>query len=186
MLLGGDELSRTQLGNNNAYCQDNALSWYDWELDGRKARFLRFVQQLVAFRREHPTFSRRRFLSGELRDAGFRDLAWWHPSGREMTQADWQSEREEPLGLLLDGRMDDFDHRGHRLRDGTFLVVFHAGERPARFVCPRPASGVWMLEWATADEVEIEKLALVLPGESICVLREDRGAGEVGPEAFAV
>ncbi len=74
MLLGGDELSRTQRGNNNAYCQDNAISWYDWTLDERKTRFLRFVRQLVRFRRAHPSFSRRRFLSGALRDGQWRDL----------------------------------------------------------------------------------------------------------------
>ncbi len=186
MLLGGDELSRTQRGNNNAYCQDNAISWYDWELDERETRFLRFVRQLIRFRREHPTFSRRRFLSGEPRDGGFCDLTWWHPSGRQMTQADWQSDREEPLGLLLDGRMDDFDHRGHRLRDDTFFVVFHAGDRPRRFACPRPQCGVWELDWSTAEGAALTKLSLFVPAESVCVLREERGVEEVGPQAFAV
>src|SRR5690606_24672242 len=88
MMLGGDELSRTQLGNNNAYCQDNATNWYDWDLDERRAAFLEFVRQIVAFRKAHPSFRRRRFLTGHKDERGVKDAMWWHPEGREMRYED--------------------------------------------------------------------------------------------------
>ncbi len=90
MLLGGDELSRTQHGNNNAYCQDNSTSWYDWNLDRRQERFLAWVVKLIAFRKAHPQLSRFSFFTGKVDGAGRRDAVWWHPSGREMQDDDWQ------------------------------------------------------------------------------------------------
>jgi glycogen operon protein len=138
MLLGGDELSRTQQGNNNAYCQDNALSWYHWTLDHRQRAFLEFVRDVIAFRKAHPTFRRRTFLTGTPTPEGHKDVVWLHPEGREMTQEDWTAPRPRALGMLLHGGLiADTDARGRRVTDDTLLVLFNAG--PARrFVLPDP------------------------------------------------
>jgi glycogen operon protein len=100
MLLGGDEIGRTQHGNNNAYCQDNELSWYDWEhVD---ADLLDFTRHVIALRREHPTFRRRRWFPGRpIR--GALDIAWLRPDGTEMDDADWNAESSRSVGVLLDG-----------------------------------------------------------------------------------
>jgi glycogen operon protein len=173
MILGGDELSRTQGGNNNAYCQDNETSWYDWDLDDRERAFLAFVKETLRFRRAHPSFSRRQFLSGVADAHGVRDVSWWHPSGREMTEQDWHSAEHAPLGMLLDGRLDDLDWRGRKLRDETFFVIFHAGGEPRKVKAPRPpAKGRWKVAWSTVDHITVRGYTLTVPPASICVLEE--------------
>lgn len=172
MILGGDELSRTQHGNNNAYCQDNALSWYDWALDQRKAEFLAFVRRLVRFRREHPSFSRARFPTGASREGDVTEMRWLHPSGRPMKEEDWTADSLAPLGLLLDGRLPDLDRLGRRSRDDTFLVVFHSGPTSAQFALPPPpGEGRWQMAWSTAEGAIQSPCALTVPAESVCVLR---------------
>ena len=91
MLLGGDEIARTQRGNNNAWCQDNELSWYDWERGDVGERMLAFTRRLIAFRREHPVFRRRAFLTGEEHGSGLPDVWWFRPDGHKMTNRDWQT-----------------------------------------------------------------------------------------------
>ncbi|HJL14293.1 MAG TPA: glycogen debranching protein GlgX [Sandaracinaceae bacterium LLY-WYZ-13_1] len=173
MILGGDELSRTQNGNNNAYCQDNAISWYDWALDQRRHEFLDFVRRLTRFLRKHPSFTRRHFLSGEENERGVRDVSWWHPNGREMTEADWHADALATLGMLLDGRLDDVDWRGRPLRDDTFFVVFHAAPEGRKFKMPAPpAEGRWRLEWSTVNGAAARGATATIPGESVCVFRE--------------
>src|SRR5690606_14353936 len=168
MLLGGDELSRTQHGNNNAYCRDDATSWYDWTLDARKRRFLATVRRLVALRGAHPVFSRRRFPREP------HEIEWIHPSGRPMTGDDWRADAALPLGLLLDGRSVDPDLSGRRARDDTFLLVFHRGERAHRFALPPPrGGGRWTLEWASAEGAALGEGELAIPPESVCVVREE-------------
>ncbi len=151
MLLGGDELSRTQLGNNNAYCHDSELSWYHWDLDEEQARFLKFVREVVAFRKAHPNFRRRTFLRGL--DAGrCRDVTWVHPSGREMTPEDWQEPGLLALGMVLCGHaFFEHDERGRPVRDDSFLLLFNSG-RAVRFVLPpAPAAWAWELVWSTTE-----------------------------------
>ena len=92
MLLGGDEIGRTQGGNNNAWCQDNEISWFDWELDGASGELLEFTRRLIALRREHPVFRRDAFLEGQRR-SGLPDVWWFRPDGRRMTQRDWRNAR---------------------------------------------------------------------------------------------
>ncbi|MDR7554301.1 MAG: glycogen debranching protein GlgX [Armatimonadota bacterium] len=138
MLLGGDELSRTQRGNNNAYCQDNPVSWYHWTLDHRQRAFLEFVRAAVAFRKGHPTFRRRTFLTGAPTPGGYPDVLWVHPDGRTMTPDDWAAPGLRALGMLLPGGgIADTDARGRRVTDATVLVLFNAG-RARRFVLPEP------------------------------------------------
>ena len=141
MLLGGDELSRTQGGNNNAYCQDNPISWYNWDLDEREEEFLRFTRDLIAFRKAHPIFRQRDFLTGA--GESLRDSSWWHPDGREMWAEDWHNAEQRALGLLLNGaaldcKLDKNAASGSKPgeeHENTFFVLFH-GVRPSRFVLP--------------------------------------------------
>lgn len=179
MLLGGDELSRSQRGNNNAYCQDNEISWYAWHLDEERRRFCEFVGRVVSFRLKHRNFRRREFLRGV--DVGpCRDLTWVHPSGREMAPEDWQDPQLRAVGMVLCGRaFAERDERGWPMADETFLVVFNAGQA-VRFVLSRTA-GVWSWEWVWST-VERGRRAGTLaagsawlaPARSVTVWREGR------------
>ena len=100
MLLGGDEIGRTQRGNNNAWCQDNELSWFDWELDASRERLLAFTRRLVELRRRHPVFRRTRFLDGRSAGSALPDAWWFRPDGRQMAQRDWESSRRAGRGSL--------------------------------------------------------------------------------------
>jgi isoamylase len=132
MLLGGDELGRTQLGNNNAYCQDNELSWYDWP--AVDADMLAFARELIAFRRAHPVFRRRRFLTGT---AAASELSWFTPAGTAMTSADWSDESALAIAIFLDGSADpDRAEDGSPLLDDDFLVLVNAWWEPLAFTIP--------------------------------------------------
>jgi len=161
MLLGGDELSRTQQGNNNAYCQDNEISWFDWTLDDEAEGFLAFTREMVAFRRAHPVFRRRSFLTGRLRPDGRRDVSWWQRDGRTMTAADWHDD-DPAFGMLLDGSAlaesgtlpedaaaprvaGGVDVFGEPLRDDTFLVWFHGPRGGTVVMPPAPEGRGWRL-----------------------------------------
>ncbi|ADI15174.1 glycogen debranching protein GlgX [Truepera radiovictrix] len=179
MILGGDELSRTQGGNNNAYCQDNPISWFDWELDEREEGFLNFVKDLIAFRKAHPIFQRRHFLTGREVN-GCRDVTWIHPEGREMHEGDWHNPKLRALGMLLCGEASsELPQTGQGAPDESYLVLFH-GKRPARFVLPDvPGHPGWLWErlWAT-EPGRARRLrplhagsSLILPTGQISVLR---------------
>jgi isoamylase len=139
MLLAGDELGRTQRGNNNAYCQDNETSWVDWEMAGDESSLLEFARGVAELRRNHPVFRRRRFFTGPADGAAGRpgDIAWFTPSGREMTDADWKTGYAKAMGVFLNGdAITEPDPRGERVRDETFLLLFSADSQPARFTLP--------------------------------------------------
>ena len=137
MLLGGDEFSRTQWGNNNAYCQDNEVNWYRWGLEDKESRFLEFVAAVIAFRKEHPSFSRPRFLSGIADEEDRKDVFWWHPEGREMNDTDWADAPMNCLGMLLEGDcIRGVDREGKPIEDDTFLVVFNASPNPVSVTLP--------------------------------------------------
>ncbi len=183
MLLGGDELSRTQGGNNNAYCQDNEVSWYAWRLDEDQKRFLAFVRAVVAFRRQHRNFRRREFLRG-LDHGVCRDVTWVHPAGREMTPEDWKDPELRAVGMVLCGlAFSERDERGDPVTDDTFFVVFNSG-RAVRFVLPRsPAGWSWEWAWSTADVRRRGSLpagsAWIAPARSVTVWRQARPRAEV-------
>jgi len=139
MLLAGDELGRTQRGNNNAYCQDNETSWVDWDMAGEESSLLEFARGVAELRRNHPVFRRRRFFTGPADGAAGRpgDIAWFTPSGREMTDADWKTGYAKAMGVFLNGdAITEPDPRGERVRDETFLLLFSADSQPARFTLP--------------------------------------------------
>jgi glycogen operon protein len=148
MLLGGDEIGRTQRGNNNAYCQDNELTWYDWDLDEAREKLLQFTQRLIALRKEHPNLRRRKFFQDRsVNPAGLKDievegeiihdLAWLRPDGGEMTEDEWKAGWVRCLGLMLSGKMlDHVDPLGNRLKDDTFLMMLNPHWEPIRFYLP--------------------------------------------------
>ncbi len=154
MLLAGDELRRTQLGNNNAYCQDNELSWVDWELGEREHGLLEFTRRLLRLRAEHPVFRRSAFLTGEEhRGSGAPDVWWFRPDGRRMTQADWARGDAFALGAFLNGAEipTQTDH-GEPISDESFIVLFNAWREPVTFVLPPTRFGRrWAHELCTAE-----------------------------------
>jgi glycogen operon protein len=147
MLLSGDELGHSQGGNNNAYCQDNSVSWLDWELDSEQKDFLAFAQQMVSLRRSHPVFARRQYL--RERD-DITEIVWLTPSGAEMTETEWNQHFARCLGVYLAGdNLKRTDRRGRPIRDDNFLVLFNAHYEKIDFVLPQlQYSAEW---WTVLD-----------------------------------
>jgi len=149
MILGGDELGRTQRGNNNAWCQDNEVSWFDWEHPD--AELHAFVRRLIALRAEHPVFRRRQFLSGtEVEGSGLPDVWWFRPDGEAMADRDWTDDARE-LGMFLNGEeIETPDARGRRVVDDSFILLFNARGDDAAFTLPHERFGeAWTLELRT-------------------------------------
>ncbi|MBV8180009.1 MAG: glycogen debranching enzyme, partial [Mycobacterium sp.] len=131
LLLGGDELGRTQRGNNNAYCQDNEITWFDWSTVDHE--LLKFTKDLVALRRRHPVFRRRRYLTGPAA----ADLRWFTPAGTEMTDQDWADPEARAVALWVDGSTDpDVAPDGTPLVDDDFLILVNAWWEPLTFTMP--------------------------------------------------
>jgi len=175
MLLGGDELSKTQQGNNNAYCQDNEINWFDWELDDRKQEFLDFVKKVIAFRRAHPSFRRHHFLTGTEDENGITDVSWWHPSGHEMKDQDWGDDHLRSLGMLLSGEGTGEQGSDHRGRDSAFLILFNAGDEIIFNLPGHPQAPGWKCKLTTEREAPpANRLSpgeeFTLPPQSVTVL----------------
>jgi isoamylase len=147
MLLAGDELGRTQGGNNNAYSQDNEVSWVDWGLAESEAALLEFARDLAAFRRDHPVFRRRRFFRGGPDGGdGLADIAWLTPSGQEMAGRDWNAPDARAMMVFVNGdAITEPGPRGEPVRDDTFLILLSAQHEPVTFTLPGPKFG---LSWA--------------------------------------
>jgi glycogen operon protein len=174
MLLGGDELGRTQNGNNNAWCQDNEISWFDWEQRDEGLRA--FTRRVVRLRKEHPVFRRTRFFKG--RGADLPDVWWMRPDGRKMTQRDWRNAEGRAIAVFLNG--DELGHdtaRGESLRDDSFLLLFNAHHERLSFRLPTRRFGArWRFElstadpeaeagagtWSARDELEVESRSIVV------------------------
>jgi glycogen operon protein len=147
MLLHGDELGRTQQGNNNAYCQDGEISWVNWDQIGDEKELLAFVRRLIALRQNHPVFRRRNFFQGRsIKGAGIKDILWLRPDGREMTDEEWNQEHAKTLGLFLSGSaVDEIDERGQLITDENFVLLMNANHEEVPFALPTVASGmVWI------------------------------------------
>jgi glycogen operon protein len=182
MLLHGDELGRTQQGNNNAYCQDNELTWVDWEhADRALVEFTALVSQL---RREHPVFRRRRFFDGRpvRRGAGapLRDITWFTPDGQEMTEEDWEAGFGKSVAVYLNGLgVPDRDSRGERITDDSFLLFFNAHDGPIDFCLP---SAEYAEKWAVVLDTATPQVtdaptaeaqsSLTVEGRSLLVLQK--------------
>jgi isoamylase len=148
MLCAGDETGRTQQGNNNAYCQDNELSWIDWHLDASRRALLDFTRTLLQIRARHPVFRRRGFFQGRrIRGSEVRDLSWFRPDGKVMAEEDWANPGTRCLGLRLAGdAIGEVDAEGRRIVDDTFLILLNAHHGPLPFVLPQHRRGTrWHL-----------------------------------------
>jgi isoamylase len=138
MLLAGDEIGRTQQGNNNAYSQDNELSWVDWQLDRPRHDLLEFTRTVIQLFHQHPVLRRRQFFQGRsIRGSEVKDLAWFRPDGREMAEDDWNNPYVHCVGLRFAGdAIDEVDERGNHIVDDTLLILLNAHHEPVRFVLP--------------------------------------------------
>ncbi len=148
MLLGGDEIGRTQQGNNNAYCQDNEIGWVDWKLDKRRRDLLAFTAHVIALRRQHPVLRRRQFFYGRrIRGSEVKDLAWFRPDGKEMSEEDWTNPQTRCLGLRLAGdAIEEVDIQGDRIADDTLLILLNGHHEALPFTLPAHRPGVkWEL-----------------------------------------
>jgi len=145
MLSHGDELGRTQKGNNNAYCQDNEIAWIDWNLDEHARELLRFTQEVFRVTRENPVFRRRRFFAGSPVRPGVKDVAWLRPDGKEMAEPDWHDSHNRVLGMLIPGQAsDEVDERGRPNQGQTLLLLLNGGPRSRYFELPSlPEAGAW-------------------------------------------
>ncbi len=154
MLCGGDEYGRTQQGNNNAYCQDNELSWFTWERTPEEEAQTEFTARLIAFRRAHPIFRRPKFFQGrEVRGAGVKDIVWLNPGGTEMGDDEWGTHFVRTLGVLLSGdALDVRDWHGQPIQDDTFLLLLNAAHDPIDFTLPAQSASRWAVVLDTADE----------------------------------
>ena len=144
MLLGGDEIGRTQKGNNNGYCQDNEISWFDWQSADHD--LLAFTTKLIELRKQHPVFRRRRWFQGRpIHGAAVTDLGWFTPEGVEMAEEHWGEGFAKAVGVFLNGEaIGDPDPRGERIVDDSYYVLFNAHHEPLRFVLPKEN---WGKEW---------------------------------------
>ena len=199
MLSHGDEIARTQQGNNNAYAQDNEITWVDWNLDDRKRQLLGFTRKCLNLRQAHPVLRRRHFFRGEpTLKGGPKDLCWIRSDGEEMTDADWHNGNAHALGMLIYGEAtDETDDRGRPIKGETLLLILNAGETGITFKLPKihGSAAIWaeMIDTAQRElhvistgciEVEPFGLQLLRYGENRRMADEDRqsNAGQWGRE----
>jgi len=176
MLLGGDEFGRTQGGNNNAWCQDNQISWFNWGAADHE--LMEFTKRLIALRQAHPVFRRSKFLTGhEVKDSGLPDVWWFRPDGRRMTQKDWQREDAHTLGVFLNGEeIPEHTPDGRDVVDDSFLLLFNAYGESITFTLPTRRFGArWQVEIATGEGgpngVVQARAEVTLEGRSLALLR---------------
>jgi glycogen operon protein len=184
MLLAGDELGRTQRGNNNAYCHDSELSWLDWEPDERGRRLLAFVRHLVALRNAHPLFRRRTFFHGRgVRDPEVKDISWLHQDGREMNDHDWHQSFARALGVFVSGHgLAERDELGRPVEDDDLLLLLNAHQDEIAFRLPGARDVRWesVVDTSAEDGMPREPQAYVpgalypLQGRSLALLRYRR------------
>jgi glycogen operon protein len=186
MLSEGDEWGRTQNGNNNAYCQDNEISWFNWERDEKQNQFLEFTRKLIQLRKDHPVFRRPKFFQGRrIRGSEIRDVMWFNPGGSEMSEEEWTSPFVRCLGMLLSGdTVDVLNFEGEPIRDDTFLLLINAHYELIPFVLPGQEHIEWQLILDTMEPggflAEPKKFSsgddVDLGGRAACLLQLVSGA----------
>jgi len=152
MLLGGDEIGRTQNGNNNGYCQDNETSWYDWAHADED--LLQFTRGLIRMRHRHPVFCRRRWFQGRpIHGTNVSDIGWFTPAGIEMSEEDWQAGFAKSLGVFLNGRgIPTPNERGEQVVDDSFYMMFNSSHEADVFKLPEPK---WGRKWVELIETDV-------------------------------
>ncbi len=177
MLSHGDELSRTQQGNNNAYCQDNPLTWVDWRLTPLERQFLEFTRTVFAIRARNPVLRRRTFFRHDTPPGGIKDLAWLRPDGREMTSEDWNEGSTHVLGMLIRGEAtDEVEERGRRLLGEAVLLLLNGGARSRQFALPaleRPGAWTEIVNTAHPSPRPVRQNRVNLVAHSLMLLRHE-------------
>jgi len=171
MLSGGDEFARTQHGNNNAYCQDNELTWFDWKLTPARQRLLEFTSKLIHLRLDHPNLHRRKFFQDRvIRGSVVRDIAWFNTDGNELAEESWGEDWARALALMLNGRtLAITDEDGHPIVDDSFLILVNAAAEGVEFTLPpAPASRSWKQVLDT-ENIEDPFAAPEILGEKVIV-----------------
>ena len=149
MIYAGDPIGHSQMGNNNAYCQDNPTSWLNWNLQPQDRDLLAFVQRMINLRKRHPVFRRRRFFQGRpIKGANVKDLLWLSPGGKEMSEDEWRDPSVRCLGMLLSGQgLDETDERGRKVGDENFLVLLNAHHEDVGFTLPASVPSTRWSAW---------------------------------------
>jgi glycogen operon protein len=199
MLCGGDEMGRTQRGNNNAYCQDNELSWHHWKLDRPGRDMFAFVQRMINLRQEHPVLRRRRFFQGQrLHGSAVKDVSWFNPDGKEMTDEQWSQGFVRCLGMRLAGdAIEETDAKGRPIEGDTLLVLCNAHHEAMPFTMPAHKRGVrWERLFDTTHPQSEDKVSLFKGGmrydlgpRSLALLRlrtHEANSRDRGPNDHAV
>ena len=178
MLAHGDELGRTQMGNNNAYAQDNEIAWMNWDLTVQQTRLLAYTQRLLALRQAYPVLRRRHFFRGEpVAGSSRKDVTWIRPDGHEFTDVDWRTPDARVLGMLIDGAAtDEADERGHAVHGDTLLILTNGGESPVSFTLPaldEQGENFWVIMIDTArDELPIVRQDMaIVEAHAVMLLR---------------
>ncbi|HEY9336460.1 MAG TPA: glycogen debranching enzyme, partial [Kribbella sp.] len=186
MIAHGDELGRTQRGNNNVYCQDNETSWIDWELDEPQKHLLEFTRSLLTLRNNHPVLRRRRFFHGDTGIDGLGDLVWFTPNGTEMQNGDWQRDDARAIAVFLNGdAISEPDPRGEPVVDDSFLVLLNGNFEPVDFLLPPEEYGEhWTVAVDTThptgagdEDPHAASSTVQLEARSTLVLTRSRQAG---------
>jgi glycogen operon protein len=181
MLCGGDEVARSQRGNNNAFCQDNELTWYDWNLDPPRKRLMEFTGKLIQLRLKHPNLHRRKFFQDrQIRGSVVRDIAWYNTNGEEFSEDNWTTTWNRSLSVMLNGKTLGYaDEEGKPLEDDSFLILINAYHEGVEFTLPKPPNGTpWRFSMRTekiddpfADEDLGDKV--IVGGRSLVLLTDD-------------
>ncbi len=177
MLAHGDELARTQGGNNNAYAQDNEITWVDWNLTEEQQKLNAFVRKLLAVRQAHPVLRRRHFFRGApVSGSDQKDVTWIRPDGKEYADVDWRNPEARVLGMLIDGAAtDEVDERGHAVSGDTLLLVLNADDTPVSFTLPAVAgeAKIWvtMVDTARDDVAVVKEKAVQVEAHALMLMR---------------
>jgi glycogen operon protein len=183
MLCGGDEMVRSQKGNNNAYCQDNELTWFNWKLTPSQERLVEFTRKLIHLRLEHPNLRRRKFFQDRvIRGSVVRDIAWYNTDGNELADDSWSTAWNRALALLLNGKtLAISDEDGHPVVDDSFLILVNAAAEGVEFMLPAtPANTQWT---QILDTENIEDpfapfengKKVIVGGRALRVFRDNKG-----------
>ena len=170
MLLGGDEMGHSQQGNNNAYCQDNELTWFNWNLSSENKELLAFTQELITFRHQHPVFHRRNWFQGRaIHSSQVSDLCWYHPDGTKLTEKQWEENQlTQAITVFLNGKeLSAPDPRGKRLVDDSFLLFFNSNEEQISFSLPKA-----LQQWHWQAVIDTNE-AHLLSGETLYTGEEE-------------
>ena len=185
MLTGGDEVARSQQGNNNAFCQDDELTWYDWNLDAPRRRLMEFTAQLIHLRLDHPNLHRRKFFqdrSIRTKSGGStieQDIAWYNPNGNQFSDEDWSTTNNKSIGLLLNGTTLGYpDEDGKKIVDDSFFLLINSYHEGVEFTLPQPLGKTPWSHILNTDNIDdpFKKAELaetiIVPGRSLILLSD--------------